>query len=667
MADVARRSLGILGIDEATRSIYVLASSRKPVRGFEPVGPDQEPQARLEILDSWDLRRYTKNNIVLYEHEPKCAIGWGHDLEATPEGLKMRIEFATAQVEPKAEEIWRKVKAKLLRGVSVGFEFGERRDLEIAGQQVAVFSNNVLSEVSIVGVPADEDALIDDISAEVIEQELTAQDDERAMRPFAGYEDWDACISDQTGKGHSEESAKRICGRLKADHEKGLRELSDAGRKLAAARRKRSDATEADVVQRFDYIGRLGAVTRTQVGGIKVPARLTRTGVLNYRQPDGSVRRELRLPDEVFRKDSLATLEDATVTTLEHHRDFVNSAKWKRATLGHARNIRIDADTYVVGDLVINDAAAVVEVENKRLVDISCGYSCRLDMESGVWNGEPYDLIQRDITYNHVAVLPPGKGRAGEDVGIRLDAKDAIYFENQTDERTEPMAAKIIRLDGKDFEYGSEIHIGYLDTKLVDLQKRFDTTLEAHKTELDQFTAKFDAAEKAHKKSLDDLKAEEEKKETERKKAQRKRINLIMRAMAYDDEEDDDKKKEKRSDAIDELCELSDRQLMCRVIKCDDKDFDEEKLTKELRADGHSDVYIDAYLDSMYKSAIKRLDAREPGERRPGDDGVDDVVNKLTRMKRSDGKDEEQKAREKHHKESREAWTKPIPGAMSKQ
>lgn len=33
------------------------------------------------------------------------------------------------------------------------------------------------------------------------------------------YKDWDACILDQTGKGHSEESAKKICGAIKAKTE----------------------------------------------------------------------------------------------------------------------------------------------------------------------------------------------------------------------------------------------------------------------------------------------------------------------------------------------------------------------------------------------------------------------------------------------------------------
>lgn len=34
--------------------------------------------------------------------------------------------------------------------------------------------------------------------------------------PFGPWEDFDACVADMRRKGHDEESAKRICGALKA-------------------------------------------------------------------------------------------------------------------------------------------------------------------------------------------------------------------------------------------------------------------------------------------------------------------------------------------------------------------------------------------------------------------------------------------------------------------
>lgn len=46
-------------------------------------------------------------------------------------------------------------------------------------------------------------------------------DEERVVvqKPFASYENWEACVADQKSKGHSEESAKKICGKIKAQTE----------------------------------------------------------------------------------------------------------------------------------------------------------------------------------------------------------------------------------------------------------------------------------------------------------------------------------------------------------------------------------------------------------------------------------------------------------------
>jgi hypothetical protein len=56
-----------------------------------------------------------------------------------------------------------------------------------------------------------------------------------------------------------------------------------------------------------------------------------------YRNPDGSDRRELRLPEEVFKADSLETLRDATV--IEGHPDMVNPSNWKELSRGHVSGL----------------------------------------------------------------------------------------------------------------------------------------------------------------------------------------------------------------------------------------------------------------------------------------------------------------------------------------
>lgn len=36
--------------------------------------------------------------------------------------------------------------------------------------------------------------------------------------PFAGYENFDACVADQVSRGKSQEAAAKICGKLQAEH-----------------------------------------------------------------------------------------------------------------------------------------------------------------------------------------------------------------------------------------------------------------------------------------------------------------------------------------------------------------------------------------------------------------------------------------------------------------
>lgn len=48
--------------------------------------------------------------------------------------------------------------------------------------------------------------------------------------------------------------------------------------------------------------------------------------------------------------------------------------------------------------------------------ELSAGYRCVYDMVSGVWNGQPYDCIQRNIRGNHLALV--SQGRMGPDVAV---------------------------------------------------------------------------------------------------------------------------------------------------------------------------------------------------------------------------------------------------------
>ena len=182
-------------------------------------------------------------------------------------------------------------------------------------------------------------------------------------------------------------------------------------------------------VKRVDLAaGTLSDKRRTPQGGLIARATLTRTGVFSYRQPDGTIRRELRHPDEVFKPEALATLRGATYT--DDHPDRVHPDNWKHVARGHIVDPKRDGK-FVSGEVHIQDAEAIRKAEKGELQENSCGYECRIEPTPGVYEGEPYDVIQRDMKYNHVAGGPPGWGRAGPEVRLHLDGGIAVSVDAQ--------------------------------------------------------------------------------------------------------------------------------------------------------------------------------------------------------------------------------------------
>lgn len=176
-------------------------------------------------------------------------------------------------------------------------------------------------------------------------------------------------------------------------------------------------------VRRFDYDGQITSVEKTPQGFLKVPGFATRTGVFPYRDPNGNVRRELRHPDDVFDPTSLATLKNAVVT-LDHPPVMVTPDNFKDYSQGYTTD-RVDInDNLVECDLIIAGEAAIDAVENQGLRELSSGYECDMDEEPGNFEGTPYDCRQRNIRYNHIAIVK--QGRAGPEARLRMDSSDAV-------------------------------------------------------------------------------------------------------------------------------------------------------------------------------------------------------------------------------------------------
>ena len=244
--------------------------------------------------------------------------------------------------------------------------------------------------------------------------------------------------------------------------------------------------------------GTTGSVERTPEGGLRVAANFTRVGVLPYSDGEKSWA-ELRPADEVFAADSLATLRGRPVTDMHPAERRVTADNWKKLSVGHVGDDVGHDDTFVNGHVRIEDADAVKSVDAGARRDLSCGYDCELDPTPGEFNGERYDAVQRNIRYNHVAVLPPGKGRAGSEVSLRLDgaAIEVPRPEGATVHRADAAqgnAMKTIKIKGKEYRVDD-------DAGLAQAQGAADAGASAE----DKLNAALATSEDALKKALSEL------------------------------------------------------------------------------------------------------------------------------------------------------------------
>lgn len=234
--------------------------------------------------------------------------------------------------------------------------------------------------------------------------------------------------------------------------------------------------------KRFDS-QRLDKAERTPQGYLRAPAAFTRVGVFNYRKADGSIQRELRPADEVMKAESLAGLRSTPITN-EHPEGLLDSKNTKEHLIGFTGDSIEQDEDLVCGTVTITDESAIREVENGK-AELSCGYECDLAEEPGEFNGIPYDLVQKNIVYNHVSLV--ARGRAGPRVRLKLDADDAELTEEQPKPQEVPSMEKI-QLNGKEFECTPELaaEIKALQSKLAGQDSAQAEALKQKETQFGQ-------------------------------------------------------------------------------------------------------------------------------------------------------------------------------------
>lgn len=176
-------------------------------------------------------------------------------------------------------------------------------------------------------------------------------------------------------------------------------------------------APKLKTVYRLDSVP-LSATYWTREGYLKDEPIVTSAGIFEYLNDDGSKHRELRLPENVFDPASLASYEGKPVI-ITHDAGEVDKNNVQREIIGTILSPGIRDGDDVRAKIVIHNTDAM---KRSGLKELSLGYSLDLDETPGVWNGQPYDAIQKNIRINHLALVQ--SARAGEQARLNIDGRD---------------------------------------------------------------------------------------------------------------------------------------------------------------------------------------------------------------------------------------------------
>lgn len=354
------------------------------------------------------------------------------------------------------------------------------------------------------------------------------------------------------------------------------------------------DGQDFEVVNaaRFD-VSKMGDVTVTDEGFLRTNAVVTRTGIFEYLNDDGTTRFELRHPDEVFNLDSLSSMKMIPITNGHPNERMVTADSAKRLSVGFTGEAITPENEFVRASLAITDGQAIKDVKNGRR-ELSLGYKVDLLKQDGLWHGQSYTHVQKNIRYNHLALVD--EARAGHAARLRLDSANVINSDPTTPNPKQggtKMPLVQVSIDGISYETAPEVKNAL--EKALSAKNDMSTDFEKVKAERDQLKTKVDELEKKNNKEVIDA-------------AVKSRIALVQSATKVLDEE-----------TIKKIDGMTDKEIKIAVIKA---------KHPETNLDDKTDVYIDARFDAVMEIAGTRDDnAIDRQKQHLGNDGKGGETN----------------------------------------
>ena len=275
-------------------------------------------------------------------------------------------------------------------------------------------------------------------------------------------------------------------------------------------------------------------------------------------------------------------------------------------------NITFEAP-YLMADLSVWDADAIAGIQTGTLRELSCSYSFRADMTPGVYEGQHYDGVMRDIQGNHVALVKAG--RAGSDVRA-ADKAIEIFALDEFEESKHPRSPNgEFGSGGSGFGEDSQLETKMTETKFG---KALYAILCAASPKLAQDAALKPLVMGLTRKQCD-LRSLEPKllamDSALRMEAARKAMDAVK-----DASEEEESEKEKREEPA------KDKRAKDRKRA---KDLSFEEWAKEEESEPSHEKARDAEEDDEDREKRREYEKKAEDARHAADGGFDDLVEKL--------------------------------------
>jgi|GEM_PF-1162054 len=294
-----------------------------------------------------------------------------------------------------------------------------------------------------------------------------------------------------------------------------------------------------------------------------------------------------RPENEVFDEQSLASLKGKALT-LMHPDEDVSIDNYQSLAKGIIMDVRREGNL-MIGDIRVTDKEVIDLIRSKKMVELSLGYDTKLKYEDG-----SDKLIQTDIVYNHVALVPKGRAEVArliDEMNKEHQIRDKqLEMEEPMEDKNKGLIAKLLETLGlkkhtsKDGVDLYELPVELSDNKDEEVEN--DTQVENDKTDEETVTVSDDDSKKdgSEGENTDEVTVVDEKTDEPDTKTVSNKIDSVevnddtiktTNTQVTDENisEDDEEKGEKHMDKFDELIANANKL----------KDIEDEELKKALK------------------------------------------------------------------------------------